>query len=84
MLFRSASARERCAALAVQRASIFEEAYKIAYQATYQNHDGHWDHTMRGGAGCKECIKAREARNKCDALINDYRKTLDLSKGNKI
>lgn len=51
------------------RGSAYEAAFGIAYQATYQSHNGHWDSTMRGGAGCRECIRAREARENCDAEL---------------
>ena len=51
------------------RAAAYEEAYGIAYKATYQSHNGHWDSTMRGGLGCRECIRAREARENCDAAL---------------
>ena len=51
------------------RGATYEEAYGIALQATYQSHNGHWDSTMRGGLGCPECIRAREARENCDAAI---------------
>jgi len=53
------------------RGEAYETAYGIAYQATYQSHNGHWDATMRGGLGCRECIKAREARENCDAALRD-------------
>jgi len=51
------------------RGAAYEEAYRIAYQATYQPHNGHWDSTMQGGDGCRECIKAREARQACDEAL---------------
>ena len=51
------------------RGSAYEAAFGIAYQATYQSHNGHWDSTMQGGAGCRECIRAREARENCDAEL---------------
>lgn len=63
------------------RGAAYEEAYRIAYQATYQSHSGHWDRTMRGGAGCPECIRAREARENCDKALHDgLQKLIDLAK----
>lgn len=53
------------------RAEAYENAYRIAYQATYQSHNRHWDSTMRGGLGCPECIRAREARENCDKALRD-------------
>ena len=53
------------------RGEAYEAAYGIAYQATYQSHNGHWDKTMQGGSGCPECIRAREARENCDAALRD-------------
>jgi hypothetical protein len=53
------------------RGAAYEVAYGIAYQATYQSHNGHWDSTMQGGLGCRECIKAREARENCDAALRE-------------
>lgn len=53
------------------RCAAYEEAYGIAYKATYQSHNGHWDSTMRGGAGCPECIRAREARENCDVALRN-------------
>jgi hypothetical protein len=53
------------------RSEAYEEAYRIAYQATYQSHNGHWDSTMQGGLGCRECIRAREARENCDRALRE-------------
>jgi len=51
------------------RNAAYEEAYGIAYQATFQSHNGHWDATMQGGKGCPECIRAQEARENCNAAL---------------
>ena len=51
------------------RGTAYEAALGIAYQATYQSHHGHWDKTGQHGAGCPECIRAREARENCDAEL---------------
>jgi hypothetical protein len=51
------------------RGAAYEEAYGIAHRATYQSHSGHWDKTGQRGAGCPECIRAREARENCDAAL---------------
>jgi hypothetical protein len=79
------------AALATQRAEIerlkirceaYENAYRIAYQATYQSHSGHWDATGQHGAGCPQCIRAREARSECDAALRDgLDKLIERAKG---
>ena len=53
------------------RGAAYEAAYGIAYQATYQSHNGHWDSTMQGGLGCRECIRAREARENCDKALRE-------------
>lgn len=53
------------------RGEAYENAYRIAYQATYQSHSGHWDKTGQHGAGCPECIYAREARENCDAALQN-------------
>lgn len=53
------------------RSEAYENAYRIAYQATYQSHSGHWDKTGQHGAGCPECIRAREARENCDAALRE-------------
>ena len=53
------------------RGAAYEAAYGIAYQATYQSHNGHWDRTMQGGIGCRECIRAREARENCDKALRE-------------
>ena len=53
------------------RGAAYEAAYGIAYQATYQSHNGHWDSTMQGGIGCRECIRAREARENCDRALRE-------------
>lgn len=53
------------------RGETYERAYGIAYRATYQSHNGHWDSTMRGGLGCRECISAREARENCEAVLRE-------------
>jgi hypothetical protein len=53
------------------RGEAYEKAYGVAYRATYQSHNGHWDSTMQGGAGCRECIAAREARAECDVILRD-------------
>ena len=43
------------------RGSAYEAAFGIAYQATYQSHNGHWDSTMRGGAGCRnQCAACQQ------------------------
>ena len=53
------------------RGAAYERAFGIAYRATYQSHNGHWDRTMQGGTGCPECIRAREAREDCDAALRE-------------
>lgn len=53
------------------RSTAYEDAYRIAYAATYQSHTGHWDSTGQHGRGCPECIRAREARENCDAALRD-------------
>lgn len=53
------------------RNEAYENAYRIAYQATFQSHTGHWDATGQHGAGCPECIRAREARENCDKALRD-------------
>lgn len=45
------------------------EALEIYKNASYQSHNGHWDMTMQGGAGCPECIRARELRVKADEIL---------------
>lgn len=47
------------------------KASDIYRDASYQGHDSHWDKTMRGGAGCYECIRARELRAHGDAIMNE-------------
>ena len=53
------------------RNEAYENAYRIAYQATFQSHTGHWDATGQHGAGCSECIRAREARENCDKVLRE-------------
>lgn len=53
------------------RCAAYENAYRIAYQATFQSHTGHWDKTGQGGRGCPECVRAREARENCDAALRE-------------
>lgn len=63
------------------RSIAYEDAYRIAYRATYQSHNGHWDATMQGGRGCPECIRAREARENCDAILREaLDKMIDIAK----
>lgn len=72
-----AALRAECDELAAQierltiRGAAYEEAYGIAYQATFQSHTGHWDKTGQHGAGCPECIRAHEARENCDKALRD-------------
>lgn len=47
----------------------YKEAYKIAYEATYQSHTGHWDKQGTHGANCPECNRARDARKECDDIL---------------
>ena len=47
------------------------KASDIYRTASYQGHDSHWDRTMRGGAGCQECIRAMELRAQADAIIDE-------------
>jgi len=47
----------------------YKEAYKIAYEATFQGHLAHWDTKGTHGANCPECIAAREAREKCEKIL---------------
>lgn len=56
---------------AEQRAEIARlwEALKIYREASFQSHNGHWDMTMQHGAGCLECIRARELRAKANHII---------------
>lgn len=65
-----AEARKEAARLKA-RSIAYEDAYRVAYLATYQSHNGHWDATMQGGRGCPECIRAREARENCDAILRE-------------
>jgi hypothetical protein len=37
-------------------------AWIVMRHATMQSHNGHWDPTMRSGAGCPECIRSRKER----------------------
>lgn len=52
-------------------AETYQTAYARAFKATYQSHNGHWDHTGQHGAGCRECIHAAEARDECKRIISD-------------
>lgn len=45
------------------------EALKFLEEASYQSHSGHWDSTMQHGAGCPECIRARELREKAKSAL---------------
>jgi hypothetical protein len=51
--------------------AAYQNAYRVAYQATFQSHNGHWDKTQRGGEGCPECIRAREARENRDSALRE-------------
>ena len=46
-------------------------ASDIYRNASYQGHDSHWDKTMRGGAGCPECIRAKELRAHADSIMDE-------------
>ena len=48
---------------------LLRHACEIYKSASYQGHNSHWDLTMSGGAGCPECIRARELREEADKLI---------------
>jgi len=48
--------------------AVLREACQIYRKASQQGHAAHWDRTMQGGAGCLECIRALELREKADAL----------------
>ena len=47
---------------------LFRQAMAIYREASYQSHSGHWDATMRGGAGCPQCIRADELRGRAMRL----------------
>lgn len=53
------------------RGAAYEEAFRIAYQATHQSHTGHWDMQGTHGANCPECRRAAEAREECDKVIRN-------------
>lgn len=48
----------------------YKEACQLYREASIQSHNGHWDETMQHGAGCPECIRAGELRNRADKLLN--------------
>lgn len=45
------------------------EAPQIYKEASIQSHNGHWDATGNHGAGCPECIRARELRSKAERVL---------------
>lgn len=67
-----------CLACRAERAeaelAVAQEAFLIAYGATYQSHSGHWDMKGTSGANCPECIRARNERAKCDTLVPDIKR----------
>ena len=45
------------------------EACNLYRESGRQDHSNHFDRTGQSGLGCPECIKAKELRNKADALL---------------
>lgn len=45
-------------------------ACEIYKSASFQDHSGHWDPTMKHGAGCQECKRAQRLRGEADAIMN--------------
>lgn len=45
-------------------------ACSIYKSASFQDHSGHWDPTMRRGDGCPECKRAQRLRAEADAIMN--------------
>lgn len=52
-----------------KRIEALEQALELYKQASYQSHTGHWDKTMQHGAGCPECIRARELREQAQQVL---------------
>jgi len=52
-----------------EKIEAMREAIAVLRQASSQSHSGHWDSTMQHGAGCPECIRARELRDKASAIL---------------
>lgn len=50
-------------------AVAMREAITLLRDASYQNHTGHFDKTGGSGSGCPECIRARDLRDKADAIL---------------
>jgi hypothetical protein len=73
--FRPASHREKLAmaAEANEKLEKIKKACELYKEASYQSHSGHWDSTGQHGAGCPECIRARELRDKADKILKNHR-----------
>jgi hypothetical protein len=47
------------------------EAYRLAREASFQSHPGHWDRTGQSGTGCPECIRASRLRDEAHKLFKE-------------
>ena len=47
------------------------KACRLYKRASVQGHYGHWDSMGTFGANCPECIRARELREKANAILDN-------------
>ena len=52
-------------------AVAMRKAIALLRSASQQSHAAHFDKTGGSGTGCPECIRARELREKADAILRD-------------
>lgn len=52
-------------------AAAMRKAIALLRSASQQSHEAHFDKTGGSGTGCPECIRARELREKADAILRD-------------
>lgn len=50
-------------------AAAMREAIALLRNASQQSHTAHFDKTGGSGSGCPECIRARDLREKADAIL---------------
>lgn len=60
-------------ALTVERekAERLREAASELVKVTSGNHNAHWDRTMRGGAGCEQCLAELKARENVRTALKE-------------
>ena len=51
-----------------KKIGLLEAVIRKLRDASYQNHNGHWDTKGTYGANCPECIRARRLAGEADEL----------------